>query len=57
MLDYLDNGVRLGLLIDPTTKQVFIYRPHQPMQTLENPQSVSCAPELPGFVLNLQEIW
>jgi Uma2 family endonuclease len=57
MLDYLDNGVRLALLIDPIAKRVFIYRPEQPVQTLDNPREVSCEPELPGFILNVQEIW
>lgn len=57
MLDYLHNGVRLALLVDPKTKRVFIYRPAQPVQTLDNPVRVSCEPELPGFILDVQEIW
>jgi len=57
MLDYMVNGVRLALLIDPRVKRVYVYRPDKPVETLENPQSVSCEPELPGFNLNVQEIW
>ncbi len=57
MLDYMSNGVRLALLIDPMAHRVFIYRPDKPVETLENPESVSCEPELPGFTLNGQEIW
>ena len=57
MLDYLHNGVRLAVLIDPMARRVFIYRPEQPVQTLENPREVSCEPELPGFILDVQEIW
>ncbi len=57
MLDYMINAVRLGLLLDPKTKRVFVYRPDQPVKILENPETVACEPELPGFTLNVQEIW
>ncbi|HEX9429993.1 MAG TPA: Uma2 family endonuclease, partial [Candidatus Bathyarchaeia archaeon] len=57
MLDYMVNGVRLALLIDPMANRVLIYRPDKPLETVENPQSISCEPELPGFTLNVQEIW
>lgn len=57
MLDYMVNGVRLALLIDPMVKRVFIYRPEKPVEILDDPQSVSCDPELTGFNLNVQEIW
>ena len=57
MLDYIDNGVRLGLLLDPKTRRVYIYRPHKPVETLDDPETVSCEPELPGFALNVREIW
>jgi Uma2 family endonuclease len=57
MLDYMSNGVRLALLIDPTANRVFIYRPDRTVETLDHPTSVTCEPELPGFNLNVQEIW
>ena len=57
MLDYMVNGVRLALLIDPMANRVFIYRPDKPLETVDNPQSISCEPELPGFTFNVQEIW
>jgi Uma2 family endonuclease len=57
MDEYLANGARLGWLIDPETRQVHIYRPNTPVEILDNPQQVSGDPELPGFVLELQEIW
>jgi Uma2 family endonuclease len=57
MLDYMDNGVRLGLLIDPIAQRVLVYRPNKPVEILENPESVSCEPELKGFIVNVQEIW
>jgi Uma2 family endonuclease len=57
MDEYIANGVRLGWLINPETKRVHIYRPGQPVETLESPMEVSGAPELPGFELDLREIW
>lgn len=57
MREYIDNGARLGWLIDPSEKRVYIYRPHQPVQTLDNPATVSGEPGLPGFTLNVRELW
>ena len=57
MAEYLENGVRLGWLIDPRHRRVYIYRPGQPVATLENPETVSGESVLPGFTLNLREIW
>lgn len=57
MLDYMSNGVQLAWLIDPTSKRVYIYRPNQPVETLDNPETVSAQPELAGFTFNVQEIW
>lgn len=57
MEEYLANGCQLGWLIDPDNKQVHVYRPGQEVQVLENPQTVSGEPELPGFVLDLEPVW
>ena len=57
MQEYIDNGAQLGWLIDPQERRVYIYRPEHEVESLENPSSVSGEPELPGFVLALQEIW
>ncbi len=57
MQEYLDNGMRLGWLVDPEHKQVYVYRPEAPVQRLENPESISGDPVLPGFVLELREVW
>jgi Uma2 family endonuclease len=57
MQEYLDNGLRLGWLIDPQNKQVFIYRPQQNVEILENPSSLSGDNILFGFNLNLQQIF
>ena len=57
MDEYMENGVRLGWLIDTVDYLVYIYRPNTPVEILERPDSVSGEPELPGFVLDLQFIW
>jgi Uma2 family endonuclease len=57
MQEYLKNGARLGWLIDPESKQVHVYRPDETVRALENPESISGDPILPGFVLGLKPIW
>lgn len=55
--EYLANGAQLGWLLDPEPKHVYVYRPAAPVERLENPATVAGDPLLPGFVLNLREIW
>ncbi|NEQ99460.1 MAG: Uma2 family endonuclease [Cyanothece sp. SIO2G6] len=57
MEEYRDNGARLGLLLDPQYQVVEIYCPGQEPKMLTAPQSVNCEPVLPGFVLELDEIF
>ena len=57
MDEYMANGARLGLLIDPQNRRVHIYRPEQPVEILEEPTAVSADPVLPGFTLDLSVIW
>jgi Uma2 family endonuclease len=57
MEEYLENGVRLGWLIDPANRKVHVYRPGRAVEILNRPQRISGSPELPGFTLQLAEIW
>lgn len=57
MQEYIDNGVRLGWLIDPKTKQVEIYRSGQDVEVLQSPTTLSGEDVLPGFVLDLNQVW
>lgn len=57
MQEYMDNGVRLGWLIDPQAEQVKIYRQGQPVETLQSPLTLSGETVLPGFVLDLSRIF
>jgi Uma2 family endonuclease len=57
MAEYRSNGVLLGLLINPNSKQVEIYRPGQEPSIIESPTSIDCGDVMPGFILNISEIW
>ena len=57
MQEYLDNGARLGWLIDPKNRRVEIYRQGRAVEIWENPTELSGEDLLPGFVLNLRRIW
>lgn len=57
MREYAENGARLGWLIDPTTRTVYIHRPGRAVERLVNPATLAGDPELPGLILDLTEIW
>lgn len=57
MQEWIDNGAQLGWLINPEEKRVYVYRPNATVQIVENPKTMSGEPVLPGFVLELTEIW
>ena len=57
MQEYLENGIRLGWLIDPLLKTVHIYKPGSLPEIQSAPHSISGQDCLPGFVLELSEIW
>jgi len=56
MEEYLANGARLGWLIDPKNKRVWT-NSDAGLQTLERPTTVSADPILPGFTLDLTDIF
>ncbi|WP_413200292.1 Uma2 family endonuclease, partial [Nostoc piscinale] len=57
MAEYIANGTELGWLIDRKQQKVFIYRPEQAVEELDNPSTLSGEDILPGFVLDLSQIW
>jgi Uma2 family endonuclease len=57
MQEYLDNGARLGWLLDPKSRRIYSYRPDQRVEVLEQPKEVNGDPVLEGFVLRLDEVW
>jgi Uma2 family endonuclease len=57
MREYMENGARLGWLLDPESRRVHVYRPGETPQVSENLNKLSGDPVLPGFVLDLRVIW
>ncbi|MEN9871623.1 MAG: hypothetical protein RLZZ171_2615 [Cyanobacteriota bacterium] len=57
MQEYLDNGVKLGWLIEPAAKTVEIYRLGKQVEILNNPKTLSGENVLPEFILDLSEIF
>jgi Uma2 family endonuclease len=57
MREYMDNGTRLGWLIDPQNHKVEIYRFGKEVEVLVNPSELSGEDVLPGFVLDLKRVW
>jgi Uma2 family endonuclease len=57
MREYVENGLRLGWLIDPEERRVHIYRSEGAIEVLDNPQTLSGEEILPGFVLDLSDIF
>lgn len=57
MQEYLDNGAQLAWLLDPDPRRAFIYRSGMVPVCLESPDELSGENVLPGFVLDVQEIW
>ncbi|MEZ2232745.1 Uma2 family endonuclease [Microcoleus sp.] len=57
MREYIANGARLGWLIDRKNQKVEIYRQNQDVEILDNPRTLSGEDVLPGFVLDLTDVW
>jgi Uma2 family endonuclease len=57
MQEYVDNDAQLAWVIDPEQKRVYVYRPGEPGQELNQPEKISGHPLLSGFELDLREIW
>ncbi|MBV6627014.1 MAG: Uma2 family endonuclease [Rivularia sp. (in: Bacteria)] len=57
MREYIENGLRLGWLINPKDKQVEIYRAGKEVEVLNSPTSLSGEDVLAGFSLDLEVIF
>ncbi len=57
MCEYIENGARLGWLIDPLERRVYVYRAEREMEVLENPEQVVGESPVDGFILDLEEIF
>lgn len=57
MKEYIENGVKLGWLINRKKLQVEIYRQGQEKEVLNQPTCLSGENILPEFTLNLESVW
>lgn len=57
MQEYLENGTKLGWLINRKDQQVEIYRQGKEVEILDRPQTLSGENVLPNFILELEFIW
>ena len=53
---WMDGGARLGWLIDPRSRRVYVYRNGQPEpEILENPETLDGEDILPGFSFDVRQ--
>lgn len=57
MTEYIENGAKLGWLIDPKEKNVHVYRSNAVTEILDKPDEMSGETLLPKLVLNLRDFW
>jgi Uma2 family endonuclease len=57
LVEYIDNGARSGWLINADARRVYVYRRATAVEELKDLTRVSADPELPGFTLDLEDIW
>jgi Uma2 family endonuclease len=53
MVEWIENGVLLGWLINPRKEQVFIYAPDIAAQLLQSPEQLRGTGPVDGFVLDM----
>lgn len=56
MQEYMNNGCRLGWLVNPKTRTVEVYRPDAAPETIPFTATLSGESVLPGFELNLHAL-
>ncbi len=57
MQEYLDNGCRLGWLLNRKGRSVEVYRAGEAVEVLQDPRSLSGETVLIGFALDLRKVW
>ena len=57
MREFVATGTRLGWLIDPQERTVYVYRPHATVRRVDGPATLAGEPVLPGFTLDLRPVW
>ena len=56
MQEWMDGGAQLGWYLDPYQTRAYIYRRGQPVEILDNPETLSGAEVMPGFVFEVRRL-
>ena len=56
MAEWMDGGAKLGWYLDPYETRAYIFRPDQPVEVLDNPETLSGEDVLPGFVFEVRRL-
>ena len=54
---WIDNGVRLGWLIDPRARTIWVYRANGEVEQLDNPSELSGEDVCAGLTIDMSLIW
>lgn len=54
---FLDQGVKIGLLVDPDELTVTLYRPAQNPMVFQDEETLTIPELLPGWELQISELW
>ncbi len=57
MEEYMAGGAKLGWLLDPQSREVYVYRPQSDPQKLTGAAEISGETVLSGFVLDVRQVW
>ena len=57
MREWIENGARLGWLLDADNRTAYVYRPGREPEKLLGPTEIAGEGPVAGFVLDLKEIW
>nr|WP_315874733.1 Uma2 family endonuclease [Thermocoleostomius sinensis] len=57
VLSFVNQGIRIGLLIDPDQRTVTVYRSNAAESVLEDGQLLTIPELLPGWELPISELW
>ena len=54
---WVEHGTAVGWVIDPWTQRVHVFRRGQAEVVHERPSELEVGPEMPGLVIDLDELW
>ena len=57
MVEWIEGGVRLGWLIDPFERKVWIYRANGDIDELDDPSELSGEDVCSGLVIDMSPVW